>query len=91
MMRAAIALLCFALVGCHPPARTTLPPAKGPGDCSTAKARLLELGGCQQDVEAFERHCLAEEMHEADIGLRLPVACLTAADDCHTFTQECSE
>jgi len=75
-------LLAAALTGCSLTSYPPLPPPDGPGDCSSARANLERLGGCGRDVEGYEARCRDAQAAEAEIGLRHPVACMTAAVSC---------
>jgi hypothetical protein len=79
-MRALAALLL--MLGCGPPQRPLPPPLDGPGDCRTAAENLQRLGGCGLDPARVEQDCRDAEEAEADVGVRLPVGCLTAATTC---------
>lgn len=74
-------LLALALaVGCVP--APVVPPPDGPGDCATTEANLRKLGGCGIDLETFAKDCAAESQAESEIGVRLPLGCLSAGQTC---------
>jgi len=79
-MKALIAAALLAL-GCGPQPRP-LPPPDGPGDCTTAAANLRKLGGCGLEPARIEKDCHDAEQAEAEVGVRTPVGCLTAAPSC---------
>ncbi len=80
-MRITALLLAAILAGCAPP-HPVAPPDTGPGTCTTAEMNLRELGGCGVDLTTFAVDCAAEHQAEAEIGVRLPVACLTNSKTC---------
>lgn len=72
-----VAAILAASCALSPP---PLPPPTGPGDCASACANLERLGCglgpfCEQD-------CEDAAAAEAEVGIRLDVACLTAAASC---------
>ena len=81
-MRIVIAtLLSAVLVACNvyqtpPPG----PPPDGPGTCGSA-CRNLDRLGCGLGPDCLDL-CEQTMAAEADVGERLPVGCLTAAETC---------
>lgn len=75
-------LLALLLVGCTVTPTPVMPPPDGAGTCETACARLAELGGCGIGSATCRTDCDAESAAESEIGVRLPVGCLTAAKSC---------
>lgn len=77
MFAAASAVACSAGIDAPP-----LPPPSGPGDCNTACANLQALGGCGVEARRCIDDCRSVTDAEADIGIRYPAGCLTAATSC---------
>lgn len=78
---ALVTLLRWALACAPLPGPADLPP-DGPGDCSSACARLVELGGCGLPLDGCAARCADALAAEGDVGVRFPTGCLTAAASC---------
>lgn len=79
-MRRLVVLLALAVTACVYPAPPPEPPPDGPGTCGDA-CRNLDRLGCGLGPECLDL-CESAASAEDDVGERLPVGCLTAAETC---------
>lgn len=58
------------------------PPADIGGTCESAWATAKRLGGCGAVAAGWVERCHDAERAEAELGLRLPVGCMTSSATC---------
>lgn len=77
-------LIACLLAGCTLNPYPAPPDEEVPGTCASAEENRDRLGGCGIGDD-FEELCLDAEQAEAEIGIRLPVGCMTHAASCAEF------